>query len=210
MLLAASIPARPGQSVLEAGTGAGAALLCLGHRVPGLAGTGVERDPAMAALARHNLAANTLPFAILTADVTTHPSLQQADHVLANPPWHDPASTRPPDARRAAATHRAPAGLEAWVAALAPLVCPGGTLTLALPMALIPAAQALLDGQGLPGQTVMPLCPRAGQPAKIALLRAVHAPEGRHIAPGLVLHPDGPGYTEAAEAILRHGAALPA
>ena len=36
VLLAAAIPARPGEHVLEGGSGAGAALLCLAARVPGL------------------------------------------------------------------------------------------------------------------------------------------------------------------------------
>ena len=71
VLLAASIPARPGQRVLEAGTGSGAALLCLAARIPGLQGLGLERDPAMADIARANIAANALPgLAVETADLT--------------------------------------------------------------------------------------------------------------------------------------------
>ena len=58
VLLAATVAARPGQRVLEAGTGAGAALLCLAARVPGIAATGIERDPALAEFARANFAAN--------------------------------------------------------------------------------------------------------------------------------------------------------
>ena len=58
VLLAAAVPARTGQRVLEAGTGAGAGLLCLAARVPGVMGVGIEADADMAALARCNLAAN--------------------------------------------------------------------------------------------------------------------------------------------------------
>ena len=58
VLLAAAIPARPGERVLEGGTGSGAALLCLAARVAGLYAVGIERDAAMAALARDNMAAN--------------------------------------------------------------------------------------------------------------------------------------------------------
>ena len=58
VLLAACVPARPGQRVLEGGTGVGSALLCLAVRVPGLVGRGIERDAVMAELARGTIAAN--------------------------------------------------------------------------------------------------------------------------------------------------------
>ena len=60
VLLAAGVPALPGQRVLEAGCGSGAGFLCLAARVPGLAIIAVERDPLLAALARENAAANGL------------------------------------------------------------------------------------------------------------------------------------------------------
>ena len=46
--------------MLEAGTGAAAALLCLGARVPGVHATGVEIDTKMAELAAANVDANSL------------------------------------------------------------------------------------------------------------------------------------------------------
>ncbi len=60
VLLAASIACQPGEHVLEGGTGAGAALLCLAARCPGVSGTGVERDGTLAALARENFRLNGL------------------------------------------------------------------------------------------------------------------------------------------------------
>ena len=54
VMLAAACPARAGERVLELGCGAGVALFCLGARVPGLDLTGLERQPGMAELARHN------------------------------------------------------------------------------------------------------------------------------------------------------------
>ena len=61
VLLAASVPATAGQTVLELGCGAGAAILCLAARVPGLHLTGVELQPAYADLARRNAAENDHP-----------------------------------------------------------------------------------------------------------------------------------------------------
>src|SRR5277367_7136876 len=54
VLLAAAVPARAGERVLEVGSGAGAALLCLAARVSGVVGLGLERDAALAALAADN------------------------------------------------------------------------------------------------------------------------------------------------------------
>ncbi|HET9018931.1 MAG TPA: SAM-dependent methyltransferase, partial [Acetobacteraceae bacterium] len=71
VLLAASIPAMHGARVLEGGTGSGAGLLCLAARVQGIAGVGIERDPALAALARANIAANGFAgLAVLEGDLT--------------------------------------------------------------------------------------------------------------------------------------------
>ncbi len=54
VMLAAAVPAMPGEAVLEAGIGAGAATLCLAARVGGLSITGVEIDAACGQLrARH-------------------------------------------------------------------------------------------------------------------------------------------------------------
>ena len=69
--MAAACPAAGGETVLEAGCGAGVASLCLLARVKGIAVTGVEADPALAALARENAAANGFGdcFEAVAADV---------------------------------------------------------------------------------------------------------------------------------------------
>ena len=69
VMLAAACPAGAGQRVLELGCGAGVALFCLGARVPGLALAGLERQPALADLARHNAAATGIPARIVTGDL---------------------------------------------------------------------------------------------------------------------------------------------
>src|SRR5215469_4621252 len=59
-LLAAACDAKPGQRVIEAGCGAGAALLSAAVRRPESRFTGVERDPRALALCQENIAANGL------------------------------------------------------------------------------------------------------------------------------------------------------
>src|ERR1700755_1220028 len=96
ILLAASIPARAGEHVLEAGTGAGAALLCLTARVPGVYATGVEMDSAMAELAVANAEANGFSaIGVVTDRIETAFLPRLFDHAMANPPYHragDPVS----------------------------------------------------------------------------------------------------------------------
>ena len=54
-----------------------------------------------------------------------------------------------------------------------------------------------------------PLWPKPGRAAKLVLLRGVKGGRGAcRVLPGLVLHAPEGGYTAAAEAVLREGAAL--
>lgn len=206
VLLAAGIPAHPGDHVLEAGCGAGAALLCLLWRVPGLTATGIELNPATAALARQNLQANNRTATIQTTDVTTAALPPIHNHVLANPPWHSPASTVPPGTRRALATHGT--GLPRWIAALTAAVAPGGTLTLILPDAQSPHAAALMAIH-LPHVTILPFAPKPGRPPKLTLLQARHGPPAIARLPPRTLHAPNGRYTPELDAILRDGAPIP-
>ncbi len=209
VLLAAAVPARPGAHVLEAGCGAGAALLCLAHRVPGIFATGLEILPAIAALANENFRMNGFSRLSCTVADAAAPRLgQNYDHIMANPPWHDAAGTRSPNPARARAHHAAPGVLTAWIAGLAPWLKPRGTITLILAVNGFSEAAAALRVHKFGGIAVFPLWPRAGQPARqviIAARRAGRAPD--RILPGLILH-DAAGISPPAEAILRDGQAL--
>ena len=215
VLLAACIPARNGQRVIEAGTGAGAALLCLSARVTGLSGVGVEREPAMAALARDNLAANGFDgLDILAAEIERAPEHGLAagsfDHAFANPPYHAAGGTPSGLAAREAAK-RAHAGLFAvWAASLGTLLRPRGTLTLIVPASALPACLLALDAADCRAATLLPLWPKANREAKLVLLRGIRHGRGPlRLLPGLVLHAAEGGFTPEAEAILRDGAGLP-
>lgn len=210
VLLAASIPARPRQHVLEGGTGAGAALLCLAARVPGVAGVGLERDPAQAALARVNAAANGFAgLSVLEGDLATLRLEGAFDHAFANPPWHAPEGTPSPDAGREGA-RRAGGGLFAlWAGRLAAPLRHHGTLTFVVAAAALPGCLAAMQAAGCGSLAVLPLWPKPGRAAKLVLLRGVKGGRGAcRVLPGLVLHAPEGGYTAAAEAVLREGAAL--
>ena len=207
VLLAASVPAAPGDHVLEAGAGAGAGLLCLAARVPGVTGVGIELDPTLAALADANFAANGFTsLSALAADLLAwQGNAATFDHVFANPPWHRANGTASPEPGRRAAK-QAPAGLLAsWVSTMARVLRPHGTLTLILPSCSLVEAVTALDAARVHEVTLLPLWPRVGTQAKLMMLQGKYLRRGpSRVLPGLVLHQDA-GFSAEAEAIISAG-----
>jgi tRNA1Val (adenine37-N6)-methyltransferase len=210
VLLAASIPARPGELVLEAGAGAGAGLLCLAARVPIGEGVGVERDLELAALAARNAEANQ--FSALrfeAADILELKVQAPFDHVFANPPYHGPSGTGSPDPARAAAKRAQPGLILSWIAALARAAREGGTISLVLPAARLDQAILGFSQAQCGSVRILPLWPKQGREAKLVILRAVRG--GRSplvLSPGLVLHEESGAFTAEADACFREGAPL--
>lgn len=209
VLLAAAVPALTGERVLEGGSGAGAALLCLAARVPGVSGVGVERDPGLAALADSNARANGFALCFVAGDVLALPVRGPFDHAFANPPYHDVAGTGSPDSARADAKQASPGLVADWAAALGAMLRRGGTLSLILPPSRLAEA---LDGcvrGSCGGVRLLPLWPHAGQQAKLILLRAVRGSRAPlTLLAGMTLHDTNGTFTAEAEACLRDGAAL--
>ncbi|HEY8572148.1 tRNA1(Val) (adenine(37)-N6)-methyltransferase [Phenylobacterium sp.] len=214
-LLAAACDAREGQRVLEAGCGAGGALLAAAVRRPGARFVGLERDPAAATLARENLALNGLSerAEVIEGDVAVRFSslgLAHFDAAMANPPFFDdPAALRSPAAERRAAW-MADDGLETWIGFLSKAVREGGTIT------LVHRADRLADILGLlapkaGSAQVRPVHPFADEPAKRVLVRAIKTGKApMRVLPPLVLRErTGDKHTAEAEAILRGEADLP-
>ncbi len=210
VLLAAAIPAHAGERVLEGGTGAGAALLCLAARVPGIAGFGIDRDPGLLGLARANAAANAWPNLLFAAaDLEASPIGGSFDHAFANPPYHATGGTNSPSRMREAAKRSTPGLLAAWVEALGRPLRHRGTLTLILPPRLLEAALAAMRGGDVPAECVFPIWPREAQPARLLLIQGRKF--GRsplRLAPGLILHTASGAFRPEADSVLRDGAAL--
>jgi tRNA1(Val) A37 N6-methylase TrmN6 len=206
LLLAAAVT--PGARLMEAGCGAGAALLAVALRHPHARLTGVEREPAMAALARANVGANSL---IERVEIVEGDALRAAgvfDGVFCNPPFAEASEGREPaPARRHA--HVTETTLDSWVAALSNRLAGGGALTMIHRADRLDRLLAACAGR-LGGVAVFPLRPRADAPAHRVLVRAVkgsRAPLALHA--GLDLHDaSGAKFTPAAEAIFRGEAAI--
>ena len=217
VLLAAACPARPGQTVLDLGCGAGTAALCLATRVPGLQLYGLELQPVYADLARRNAVENAVAFHVETGDLTDMPTALKLDfdHVIANPPYYPRSGSPSPITARDTAL-RAETPIRDWVGAGARRLKPGGWLTLIAGADSLPDILSAL-GPHLGSATVLPLTAREGRPALRILLRARKAGHAafRLLAP-FVLHQgpshdgDRESYTPKAQAVLRELADLSA
>ena len=213
-LLAAACDALPGQRVIEAGCGAGGALLAAATRRPESRFLGVERDPEALALAAENVALNGLEARVeVAAGDVCQPfarlGLAPFDAVICNPPFFDdPAALRAPAPEKTAAW-MADGGLPAWMPFLTKAVREGGTIT------VIHRADRLADLLDLLGVKagsfqIRPVHPYADEPAKRVLVRAVKTGKAPlKLLPPLVLHERGGAkHTAEAEAILRGEAGL--
>jgi tRNA1(Val) A37 N6-methylase TrmN6 len=219
VFLAAACPAETGESVLEAGAGSGIVSLAVARRVPGTVVTGVEIDPRLAALARHNAEANGLAGKVrfVDGDVTWPSSRFEAlglvpssfHHVLANPPFLTSGQARlPADAMLRRAHAAGPSEWEGWVRFLSAFARPKGTVTIIHRADALPRLLPLLERRF--GRLVLfPLFPRIGEPASRIIIHGIKGSRASLIIrEGLVLHRAEGGFTPAAEAILRGGARL--
>jgi tRNA1(Val) A37 N6-methylase TrmN6 len=195
---------------LEGGTGAGAALLCLAARVTGITGVGVDRDSGLIQLARRNAVANAWPnLDFVAADVTASPIAGPFDHAFANPPYHAAGGSRSPSGAREAAKRHEPGLLPAWIEALSRPLRHRGTLTIILPPSLLEAAMKAMRESDVAAESVFPIWPKAGRPARFVLIQGrKHGRAPLAMASGLILHSETGAFRAEAEAILRDAAAL--
>jgi tRNA1(Val) A37 N6-methylase TrmN6 len=219
VFLAAAVPARAGERVLDVGAGVGVAGFCLLARVPRLEVTAVEVDAKLCALASKNAERNGVSanFKVVNADVMGSAKSHRAaglvregyDHVIANPPFYAEGSVRvAPDKARATAHVMGVGALAAWVRFLGSYAAPKGRLTLIHRAEALGELLRLLEGR-FGDVTVLPLFSKQGETASRIIVQGRKGSRaGTKLLQGLVLHEAGGGYTEAAEAVLRGGEAL--
>jgi tRNA1(Val) A37 N6-methylase TrmN6 len=208
VLLGAAIEAGAGERLVELGCGSGAALLIAAERNPGASFLGIERDSALAVLAADNARANPTAdrVEIVAGDALAVPAerRERFGQTFLNPPYFDDEdSVRPPqDPARRAAFLTEEGGIEAWIAAALAYVPTRGRVT------VIHRADRLADllaafGSKAGEIRVLPIYPRAGEPARRILVRARKgAKTPLVVLPGFVLHQGDGSWTAEARAVL--------
>ncbi len=213
VLLAASVPATSADNVLDIGCGVGAASLCLAARVACRV-VGIEQQRDLVRLAGDNIAANGLAarVTVMAGDLLHPPPRLEPGtfaQVMANPPFLEAGTASPsPLGGKSAANIEGDADLAAWVNFALGMARNRGGITFIHRVDRMAALLGLLSGRA--GDIVVfPLWSGVGKAAKRVI---VHARKGSaapmRLMPGLVLHQADGRNTEAAEAILRHGAPL--
>ncbi len=219
-LLAAAVGLKPGERAIEAGCGAGAALIQAALRAPGSALLGIERDAAALGLAEAAVALNDLQarvqvragdvaqgFAAIGSGAPGEPAF---DCAFANPPFFDdPSALRAPSPERRGAWI-ADDGLQAWARFLRQTVRDGGRVVVIHRADRMADLIALFSPQGA-GLAIRPVQPFAERPAKRVLVRWIKGARAPlALLPPLVLHDRASGskHTPKVEAILRGEAAL--
>lgn len=211
VLLAAACAARPGDRVADLGSASGAVGLMIAWRCPQSRLLFVERDAALAALCRRNLALNGMEerAEIVEADLFASKSERRrtgllpdsCDIVATNPPFLQPGSDRrSPDPARAAAHHMPQEGLPAWIASAANLLKRGGRLV------MIHRADRLRDCldalTGFGAVATRPIYGRDGEAATRIIVSAVRGSRAPSlILPPLVLHDATGGFSQEAVAL---------
>ena len=217
ILLAAATGVAGGEHVVELGAGIGAAGLAVALRVPDVTATLVEIEPELAALAAENARRNGLADRVRAvaldigapAGAFTAAGLGAASaaRVLMNPPFNDARQNVSPDPQRRRA-HAGSLPLARWARVARRLLAPGGVLTLIWRADGLPEVLAAL-GTAFGATTIVPVHPR---PEAAAIRILVRAEAGSRaplvILPGFFLNDEAGRPSQAAEAILRHGATL--
>ena len=210
VLLAAAVEARAGERVLDLGAGVAAVGLCLAARVPDCTIVGIELQPALAALASRNAALND---AVERVQTLVHDladplpgDLGLFDHVATNPPYLAAAVADPsPDPSKALATVESSADLARWLEVATGALKPAGTLIAIHRSDRLEEIVGHLAALGWGDVTVKRLPPAARVLVRARRADRLHRTE----APPLFLHRASGGYTDEAEAVLRHAQPLP-
>jgi tRNA1(Val) A37 N6-methylase TrmN6 len=214
IMLAASIEAKPSDTILDVGAGIGAVSLCLAARLSSVRIIGLELQNELASLFHQNVQRNDLSnfIEVLRGDLRSPPDClveNSFSQVVMNPPYFKTLTTSSSPVVSKTFSHQEwGATLEQWIQFGLAMLKPKGCLTLIhRPDRLGNILQWM--GSNLGEIEIYPLWSRANQPAGRVLIRGKKTSQGPlKIYSGLIIHDANGSNTKEAELILRHASSI--
>jgi tRNA1Val (adenine37-N6)-methyltransferase len=201
-----------GDSVLDLGCGCGVISLILCHRHPSICLTGLELQPALAALARSNAAANQWQerFAVQQGDlrqIKEYVQPESFDLVLSNPPYHQSGNGRVSQADECSiARHELTAEPASMLAAAAFAVRNRGAVCCIYPAERLATVLTVMQEQRLTPKRLQPVYSYPQDAlARLVLLEAVkNGGQGLRLLSPLYIYQSKNGpYSPALQAMYR-------
>jgi len=176
VFLAEFVSTKPGDTVVDLGTGCGIILLLLLLTRRIRYAVGLEIQPDLADQARRNALLNGLDgkMGVIIGDIR-HPPLarRKADVVVCNPPYRQKASGRiNPDPQRAIARHEIMASLDDILGAARTLLRARGRLAIIYPAERLTDLMVRMRGFDLEPKTLRIVYPALESEAKLVLIEA--------------------------------------
>ena len=214
VLLAASVTAEPGETILDVGAGVGAAGLCLAARLPYCRIMGVERQKNLVRLATDNITLNNLRerVEILHGDLQSPPPRLAAgsySQVISNPPYLENNSGRLSQVTtKSLSNHEVDFDMETWLKFCLLMLKPLGKITFIYRADMLDKLLSLFYGK-VGNINVFPLWPTGGKIAKRVIVQGIKGSKGGlNLLPGINLHNADGSFTQSTDAILKNGQAL--
>ncbi len=207
VFLASSV-GKNGGCILDMGAGVGGVALCLAYRLDKVQVTAIELDLVMGALAQRNTAANGFDdrVRVMSGNITKLPTILAGsfDHVVSNPPYHHATGTKPKNRRRLLAHMGDGLTLDDWVNIAFWATKWRGRVSFICRADRGAELVHLFAKAGASEILQFPLWPRSFLPAGRVIVQARKLIGGPGaILPGLVVHNDDGGFTDAASRIMK-------
>ncbi len=214
-LLADFVKARPGQRIIDLGTGTGLVPILLATLTPGLQLTGVEIQPRLLAVARRNAEANGLTHAInfLEKDIRNigrDLGAGSFSQVVSNPPYYKLHAARVnPSKEKALARHEVAITLREIVRAASSLLERHGTLNLVFTPARLPELLKEMEAHKITPSRLRSVHSHAAERATLVLAAGMKGSRcGLTMEQPLVIHKERGEYTAEMEALYERTSAV--
>ena len=209
VMVAAAVPAKEGETILDVGCASGIVGLCIGARVPNLSITGVEIQSELAELACQNAALNGQNLTVIKADISKKvPELHgvQFNHVVTNPPFYTETPAR--QSQQVEMAYKQVVPLKKWIDFCLRHLRAKGTFTIIHRAESVPEILSLLNGR-LGGIRLIPIWPKQGvNPKRVIIQGIMNSKKPFEIHTGFVMHHHDDTRTDEAERIMRAGVSL--